>query len=178
MSRYRPPAPQKSPYITHAGMQALQAEETALWTRRRDVVAALSAAAAEGDRSENAEYIYRKKELRELDRRIRYLQKRLPTLTVVAQQPANTTKVFFGAEVALEDLDGEVRVFRIMGPDEFDHQSHYISMDSPMARALLGRSLDEEVSVTTPGGCQTYVIVRIDYCLDENAPAVASRFDD
>ncbi|MCP4386715.1 MAG: transcription elongation factor GreB, partial [Gammaproteobacteria bacterium] len=96
MSRYRPPAPRKSPYITPAGMRALEAEQKSIWLRRREVVGALAAAAAEGDRSENAEYIYRKKELRELDRRIRYLQKRLPDLKVVEQKPASQDRVYFG----------------------------------------------------------------------------------
>ncbi len=103
MSRYRPPAPKISPYITVEGMRRLEAEQKALWPRRREVVAALSAAAAEGDRSENAEYIYRKKELRELDRRIRYLQKRLPDLTVVREKPTGSERVYFGATVHLED---------------------------------------------------------------------------
>ena len=102
MSRYRPPAAKKSPYITPVGMRALEQEQKEIWLRRREVVAALSAAAAEGDRSENAEYIYRKKELREIDRRIRYLQKRLPDLKVVEQKPGDRERVFFGATVTLE----------------------------------------------------------------------------
>ena len=100
MSRYRPPGPKKSPYITLAGMRALEAEQKSIWLRRREVVAALSAAAAEGDRSENAEYIYRKKELRELDRRIRYLQKRLPELNVVAEKPAVRSGFFSAPRLA------------------------------------------------------------------------------
>jgi transcription elongation factor GreB len=152
MSRYRPPAPPKSPYITAAGMQSLQQEEKAIWIRRREVVNALSAAAAEGDRSENAEYIYRKKELREIDRRIRYLQKRLPTLKVVNTTPGNPDQIYFGATVQLEDNQGEVKSYRIVGPDEFDHQEHYISVDSPLARGLLKRELGEEVQVEVPGG--------------------------
>ncbi|MBC8212747.1 MAG: transcription elongation factor GreB [Gammaproteobacteria bacterium] len=163
MSRYRPPSPPKSPYITAAGMLMLQQEEKALWPRRREVVAALSAAAAEGDRSENAEYIYRKKELRELDRRIRYLQIRLPELKVVNSIPSNTQQVFFGATVHLQDTQSEIRVYRIVGPDEFDQQPHYISMDSPLARALLKRELGEEIMVQVPGGEQHYLIVEIEY---------------
>src|SRR5210317_1888108 len=108
MSRYRPPAPKKSPYITSRGMRTLQQEQKSIWLRRREVVSALSAAAEEGDRSENAEYIYRKKELREIDRRIRYLQKRLPDLKVVSEQPSDPTRVFFGAWVTLEDETGRV----------------------------------------------------------------------
>ena len=102
MGRYRPPAPPKSPYITAQGFDRLKQEEKALWTRRREVTVALAAAAAEGDRSENAEYIYRKKELREIDRRIRYLQKRIPDLKVVSQPPGNREQVFFAAWVSLE----------------------------------------------------------------------------
>lgn len=163
MGRYRAPAPAKSPYISAEGMAILQAEEKAIWLRRRDVVAALSAAAAEGDRSENAEYIYRKKELRELDRRIRYLQKRLPSLTVVAQKPARIDQIFFGATVSLEDDDGVESVYRIVGPDEFDREPHYISMDSPLAQSLLKRFLDDEVRVATPGGVRNYIITQITY---------------
>ncbi len=163
MSRYRPPAPKKSPYITATGMRVLQQEEKEIWPRRRLVVAALSAAAEEGDRSENAEYIYRKKELRELDRRIRYLQKRIPDLKIVDSAPSNKNLVFFGATVHLEDESGKDNVYRIVGPDEFDHQPHYISVDSPLARGLLKRELGEEVSVQVPGGLKDYLISAIEY---------------
>ena len=166
MSRYRPPAASKSPYITTEGMRALQQEEKAIWLRRREVVSALSAAAEEGDRSENAEYIYRKKELREIDRRIRYLQKRLPDLKIIDKNPANLEQVFFGATVNLEDENGDVKVFRIVGPDEFDRQPHYISVDSPLARALLKHELGEEVRVSVPGGEQHYKITGITYHQD------------
>ncbi|MGD8350963.1 MAG: GreA/GreB family elongation factor, partial [Gammaproteobacteria bacterium] len=124
MSRYRPPAAPKSPYITPAGMRALEDEQKAIWKRRREVVTALAAAAAEGDRSENAEYIYRKKELGEIDRRIRYLQKRLPDLKIVEQKPANSEIVYFGASVTLEDESGTAVTYRIVGPDEFDRAEH------------------------------------------------------
>ncbi|AFT66485.1 MAG: transcription elongation factor GreB [Cycloclasticus pugetii] len=163
MSRYRPPSPPKSAYITKKGFERLQAEEKDLWLKRRSVVAALSAAAAEGDRSENAEYIYRKKELREIDRRIRYLQKRLPILNVIHEKPSNLDSVFFSSIVTLEDLDGEEKTYRIVGPDELDHQPHYISMDSPVAKALFKKQLDDEVTVTTPAGKITYMITSIDY---------------
>ncbi len=163
MSRYRPPGPEKSPYITRAGMQALEAEQTAIWQKRREVVAALSAAAAEGDRSENAEYIYRKKELRELDRRIRYLQKRMPELNVVDQKPASSERVFFGATVKLEDEDGATVTYRIVGPDEFDHAQSYISVDSPLAQSLMKRELGDEVEVEVPRGRLVYTIVDISY---------------
>jgi transcription elongation factor GreB len=163
MSRYRPPEPRKSPYITPEGKRSLLTEQKALWLRRREVVAALSAAAAEGDRSENAEYIYRKKELREIDRRIRYLQKRLPDLNVVSQKPASSGQVFFGATVTLEDENEAILSYRIVGPDEFDHAEHYLSIDSPLARSLLKRELGDEVVVEVPNGRMTYYIVDIAY---------------
>jgi transcription elongation factor GreB len=163
MGRYRPPAPPKSPYITALGYARLREEEQALWIRRRDVTQALSAAAAEGDRSENAEYIYRKKELREIDRRIRYLQKRLPVLKVVSEPPGNREQVFFAAWVKVETEDGDSSEYRIVGPDEIDHQAGYISMDSPLARALMKRGRDDEVKVATPAGERIYWIVDIRY---------------
>ncbi len=141
----------------------LEAEQKALWLRRREVVAALSAAAAEGDRSENAEYIYRKKELGEIDRRIRYLQKRLPDLTVVSEKPVNSDRVYFGATVQLEDENEKVSIYRIVGPDEFDQQENYISVDSPLAQSLLKREPGEEVSVEVPGGVHRYLITDISY---------------
>jgi transcription elongation factor GreB len=144
-------------------MHTLKLEQKSLWPRRRVVVAALSAAAAEGDRSENAEYIYRKKELRELDRRIRYLQKRLPELKVVDTMPSNPEQVFFGATVHLEDKNNETKIYRLVGPDEFDHQPHYISVDSPLARSLLKRELGDEVIVQVPDGEHHYLIIAIEY---------------
>lgn len=163
MGRYRPPAPRSSPYITRAGYQALADELKGLWQRRSGVTRALAAAAAEGDRSENAEYIYRKKELREIDRRIRYLQKRLPDLKVVDATPSDPDRIFFGAWITLEDSSGKERVYRIVGADEFDPQRGWISMDSPMAAALMKKTLDDEVRVETPGGVQHYIIVAISY---------------
>lgn len=163
MGRYRPPAPPKSPYITESGHQRLKEEEQALWIRRRDVTKALSAAAAEGDRSENAEYIYRKKELREIDYRIRYLQKRIPILKIVNQPPSNPEQVFFAAWVQLETEQGEEREYRIVGPDELDSDPKYISLDSPLAQALLKRSLDDQIEVKTPAGITRYWIINIRY---------------
>ncbi len=163
MGRYRPPAPPKSPYITRQGYEALESEERAIWVRRREVTKALTAAAAEGDRSENAEYIYRKKELREIDRRIRYLQKRLPELTVVDQQPSNPEQVFFGAWVSLEKDSGETLCYRIVGPDEFDPEKGWISMDSPMAKALMKKIIDDEVRVQTPEGEVAYWVLGVRY---------------
>jgi transcription elongation factor GreB len=131
--------------------------------KRREVTAALSAAAAEGDRSENAEYIYRKKQLREIDRRVRYLQKRLDELKIVDTLPADRERVFFGVWVELENEQGETERYRIVGPDEFDEQEQYISMDSPLAKALLGKRLDDEVRVQTPAGVRELVIVAVHY---------------
>jgi transcription elongation factor GreB len=163
MSRYRPPAPKSSPYITREGYQRLQAEARTLWVKRREVTAALAAAAAEGDRSENAEYIYRKKQLRELDRRIRYLGKRLPEFKVVDPRSDGAAQVFFGAWVTLEDEQGEEVTYRIVGPDEFDPKRHWISIDSPMARALLKKQPDDEVSVQTPQGERHFVVLAVSY---------------
>ena len=146
MGRWRPPTPSSSPYITPAGFSALQKELDDIWLRRRDVVKALAEAAAEGDRSENAEYIYRKKELGGLDRRIRYLQKRIPALNVVRELP-NGDAIYFGAIVEVCDAAGETRCYRIVGPDEADAKTHAISMDSPIARALLKKRIGDETSV-------------------------------
>jgi transcription elongation factor GreB len=162
MGRWRPPPPQSSPYITPAGFAALQQELEGLWLRRRDVVKALAAAAAEGDRSENAEYIYRKKELGSLDYRIRYLQKRLPVLKVVRDMPKGD-QVYFGATVEVGDAAGTRRTFRIVGPDETDPVNNAISMDSPLAKALLKKSVDDEVSLAVNGNTVCYTVLSINY---------------
>jgi transcription elongation factor GreB len=164
MSRWRPPGPESSPYITPAGFAALQTELAGIWLRRRDVVKALSAAAAEGDRSENAEYIYRKKELGGLDRRIRYLQKRLPTLNVVRELPKSDA-IFFGAIVELRDETGAALTYRIVGPDETDAAQNAISMDAPLARALLGKRVNDEVTVNLGEQTSTLGVVSIRYDL-------------
>jgi len=162
MGRWRPPPPNSSPYITGEGFKALQTEQEALWARRKHVTKALSEAAAEGDRSENAEYIYRKKELREIDGRIRYLQKRLPILKVVTEKPTSQEQIYFGAWVTLEnDQDEEVR-YRIVGPDEIGTKD-YISMDAPLARALLKKNVDDEVKIKTEFGEYQYLVVDIEY---------------
>ncbi|MGB5537374.1 MAG: transcription elongation factor GreB [Thiogranum sp.] len=163
MGHYRPPAPPSSLYITQEGYLSLQNELSELWKRRAAVTKALSAAAAEGDRSENAEYIYRKKELREIDRRIRYLQKRLPALKVVSELPSDPARIFFGAWVTLENESGQELVYRIVGPDEFNPARGWISMDAPMSRALMKKTLDDEVVVNTAGGSAHYYIVAIQY---------------
>ena len=162
MGRWRPPAPKSTPYITPAGFEALQEELDGIWVRRREVVKALAAAAAEGDRSENAEYIYRKKELGGLDRRIRYLQKRLPELTVVRETHSGD-KVFFGATVEVSDDDGQTRSYRIVGPDETDAKTSAISIDSPMAKALLGKQVDDEVTITVGDTTSTVVVESVRY---------------
>jgi transcription elongation factor GreB len=153
----------RSPYITRNGYERLRTEQQQLWQRRRLVVQALAAAAAEGDRSENAEYIYRKKELRELDRRLRYLQRRIPELKVVEAVPSDQDTIFFGAWIELEDEAGNTCSYRIVGADEFDPGQGWISVDAPVARALLRRRLDEEVEVATPGGIARYLILDIRY---------------
>jgi transcription elongation factor GreB len=140
----------------------LQKELSGLWVRRREVVRALSAAAAEGDRSENAEYIYRKKELGGIDGRIRYLQKRLPDLQVVRTLPSGDA-VFFGAFVEVSDAEGETRTYRIVGPDEIDPKKAAISIDSPMARALLKKRVDDEVTLAIDGNETTLTVVSIRY---------------
>jgi transcription elongation factor GreB len=163
MGRWRAPGPASSPYITAEGHRRLQDELKQLWIDRREVVAAITAAAAEGDRSENAEYIYRKKQLRGMDRRIRYLQKRLDVVEVVRQTSPQRDRVFFGAVVTLEDASGECSRYRIVGADEIDSKLGWISVDSPVARALLGRRLDEEIRIDTPAGSRHLTIVAIDY---------------
>jgi len=164
MSRYRPPAAPMSPYITPEGEAALRAELDQLWRVERPIVTrSVSDAAAQGDRSENAEYTYGKKRLREIDRRVRYLRKRLEVLIVVRQLPTDTNKVWFGAWVSLVDeSDSEVR-YRLVGPDELDPAKHYISIDSMLGRALLGKALDAEVTVQTPSGEKQFCIIGVAY---------------
>ncbi|MFK8066895.1 MAG: transcription elongation factor GreB [Gammaproteobacteria bacterium] len=163
MGRWRPPQEKSSPYITPEGFIALEQEQKAIWLRRREVVKALSAAAAEGDRSENAEYIYRKKELRELDWRIRYLQKRLPDLKIVPPREVKDNHIFFGAWVLLETESGDEVTYRIVGPDEFDPAKSSISLDSPLAKALLKKTIDDEVTIRTERGEVTYSVLEVHY---------------
>lgn len=142
----------------------LKAELHQLWkVERPQVTQSVSDAAALGDRSENAEYIYGKKRLREIDRRVRYLSKRLEEMTVVSSVPDDTDKVYFGAYVTLEDEDGKAFNYRLVGPDEIDPRKGYISIDSPMGKALLGKPLDSEISISTPTGEQTYWLIAIAY---------------
>ncbi len=165
MSRWRPPAPRSTAIITREGFERLKAELDELWHRTRpEVVRALSAAAAEGDRSENAEYIYRKKQLREIDRRARYLSKRIPSLRVAEAAPQRRDTVFFGAHVELENAEtGEVVRYRIVGPDETDARRGHISIDSPLARAALKRSVDDAFQVQLPAGRVEFIVLDVDY---------------
>jgi len=165
LSRWRPPQPRSTALITPEGHARLKAELDDLWrVQRPEVVKALAAAAAEGDRSENAEYTYRKKQLGGIDRRVRYLSKRLESLRVVDAAPADRDAVFFGATVELEDQDsGEVVRFRIVGPDETDASGGWISIDSPLARAMLKKRVDEEFSAELPRGAATFVVLSVEY---------------
>ncbi|MDH5544549.1 MAG: transcription elongation factor GreB [Gammaproteobacteria bacterium] len=164
MGRYRPPPGKKSPYITPQGKAELEAELKYLWQDKRPkVTRSVSEAAAQGDRSENAEYIYGKKMLREIDSRIRYLQKRLDELITVERIPDDLSRVFFGAWVRLEDDEGQFLTFRIVGPDEFDPKRNWISLDSPMAQALLKKAIGDEVSVQTPKGRLSYIVDAVSY---------------
>jgi transcription elongation factor GreB len=164
MTRYRPPQPKGSKFITKSGWQRLKDELDHLWkVKRPQVTQAVSEAAAQGDRSENAEYIYGKKQLREIDSRVRFLRQRLDGMVIVDQVPSDTSRVFFGAWVTLEDEAGAEMEYRIVGPDEFDATQKLISMDSPLAKALFKKTLDDEISIEVPGGRKSYVVVAISY---------------
>jgi transcription elongation factor GreB len=170
VSRYRPPTTPGSKYITPEGAQRLQQELDQLWHDERPrVTQAVSEAAAQGDRSENAEYTYGKRRLHEIDRRVRFLRKRLEGMVIVdsraegARRDAN--RVYFGAWVQIEDADGVLRWHRLVGPDEFDMNEGYISMDSPLGRSLLGKRLDDEFTVELPGGSATLTVAAISYAL-------------
>ncbi len=168
MSRYRAPTPPGSKYITPEGAKRLRDELHELWhDERPKVTAAVAAAAAQGDRSENAEYTYGKKRLHEIDRRVRFLRKRLEGMTVVdvvapgARRDAG--RVFFGAWVQLESEDGSLAWYRLVGPDEFDMADDYVSMDSPLGSTLLGKRLDDSVTVALPAGNQTFTVIAVSY---------------
>jgi transcription elongation factor GreB len=168
VSRYRPPSPTGSKYITPAGAKRLRDELDELWHHERPrVTAAVAAAAAQGDRSENAEYTYGKKRLHEIDRRVRFLRKRLEGMTIVDIDVGGARRdpgrIYFGAWVQLEDEQGDLRWHRLVGPDEFDMDRDYISMDSPLGSSLLGKRLDEEVTVLLPAGSHTFIVVAIHY---------------
>ena len=168
MSRYRSPPTPGSQYITPEGAQRLREELDRLWLEERPrVTIAVSEAAAQGDRSENAEYTYGKKRLHEIDRRVRFLRKRLDGMTIVDAAQGDVRRdpqrVYFGAWVELAHADGVRRWYRLVGPDEFDLATGYVSMDSPLGRSLLGKRLDDEVTIVLPAGADTVVVVAIAY---------------
>ncbi len=166
MGRFQPPAAAASKYVTPAGARRLRAELDQLWREERPrVTQAVAAAAAQGDRSVTAEYTYGKRRLREIDRRVRFLRRRLEGMVVVDHPPADPSRVFVGAWVEIEADDGARARDRIVGPDEFDMAPGYISMDSPLGRALQRRRIDEEITVQTPTGERLYVVVSIEYDL-------------
>ena len=164
MGRNRLPQARGSAYITPQGAQRLREELDHLWrVKRPQVTQAVSEAAAQGDRSENAEYIYGKKQLREIDRRIRFLQKRLDVLKIVDRPPTDAARVYFGAWVRLESETGEMAEYRIVGPDESDINKGFLSIDSPLARALLKKTVDDEVTVSLPRGQTVYTVLEARY---------------
>lgn len=164
MNRYRPSHPKSSPYITPEGARRLEAELKHLWkVERPKVTAAVQEAAKNGDRSENGDYIYGKKRLREIDRRVRYLSKRLDELVIVDRSPDNPKQIFFGARVGLEDELGVRHSYRIVGTDEIGSDREFISLDSPLARALLKKTAGDEIAVTTPGGKKFYRVICVNY---------------
>jgi transcription elongation factor GreB len=180
VSRYRPPTTPGSKYITPEGAQRLRDELERLWLDERPrVTIAVSEAAAQGDRSENAEYTYGKKRLHEIDRRVRFLRKRLEGMVIVDPAAGNggtrrdPDRVYFGAWVQLEHSTGDLRWYRLVGPDEFDLAADYISMDSPLGRGLLGKRLDDEITVPLPSGADTVTIVAVQY--GERAPRPPER---
>ena len=164
MGRYRTPQQPGSKYITAAGAARLRAELDELWRRERpQVTAAVAAAAAQGDRSENAEYTYGKRRLREIDRRVRFLRARLEGMVIVEQPPSDRRRVFFGALITLETDAGVQRRYRIVGPDETDSAKGWISIDSPLARAALTKQIDDEFEADLPAGRKRFSIVRVSY---------------
>ncbi len=165
MSRWRPPAPHSTAIITRAGFEVLKAELDHLWRELRpEVVKALAAAAAEGDRSENAEYTYRKKQLGGIDRRVRYLSRRIPVLQVAQGAPADRDAVFFGATFEIENVaTGETHVYRIVGPDETSAPKGWISVDSPLARAALKKRIDDEFDAELPAGQTRFAVLSVRY---------------
>ena len=164
MGRYRPPRRRGSKYITPEGETALRQELHQLWkVERPQVTHAVHEAVKNGDRSENGDYIYGKRRLREIDSRVRFLNKRLDELEVVSRAPDDPGKIRFGAWVTLEDEAGEEKRWRIVGPDEFDLGAGKLSMDSPMARSMLGKGVDDEVVVHSPSGEQTYYVTDVNY---------------
>ena len=164
MTRFRKPQAHGSRYVTAEGAKRLRDELDDLWrVQRPQVTRAVQEAAAQGDRSENAEYTYGKRQLREIDRRVRFLRKRLEGMVVVDRPPDDTSRIFFGAWVTVEDDDGTTLDVRIVGPDEIAVAPGYISMDSPLARALRMKRAEDEVRLDVPGGQKTYVVIDVRY---------------
>ncbi len=165
MGRYRPPRPKSSPYITAEGAAKMRAELRELWkVERPQVTQVVHEAAKNGDRSENGDYIYGKRRLREIDSRVRYLTKRLEDATIVEDKPRDPSKVFFAAWVTVEDEEtGEEQTYRLVGSDEIDPKLNWISIDSPMAQALIGKSIDEDANVKTPAGDRYFIVTAIKY---------------
>ena len=165
MGRYRPPRKPASKYITPEGKAVMEEELNYLWKIKRPrVTQSVSEAAAQGDRSENAEYIYGKKQLREIDSRVRFLSKRLDDMVVVERIPQDQKKVFFGAWVELENDEGQKKQYRIVGPDEFDLKQGFISMDSPLAKALLNKREGDNIEVQGPNGKMEHYLNKVQYC--------------
>ena len=165
MGRYSPPTPKSSPYITPEGASKMRAEVHQLWKiERPKVTHIVHEAAKNGDRSENGDYIYGKRRLREIDSRVRYLTKRIEEATIVEDKPRDPSKVFFAAWVTVEDEDsGDEHTYRLVGSDEIDAPLNWISIDSPIARALVGKSIDDEINVKTPAGDRCLIITAIKY---------------
>ncbi len=175
MGRYRPPRPKSSKYITPEGAARLRRELDHLWrTRRPQVTQAVREAAAQGDRSENADYVYGKKQLAEIDRRVRYLRKRLEGMRVVDQAPSDPGKVYFGAWLELCESTGARSRHRIVGPDESSAAPGYVSMDAPLGRAVMGKALGDEVAVRTPEGERRFTVTAISYTAppDKKEPGI------
>jgi transcription elongation factor GreB len=170
MTRYRNPQTPGSKFATAEGARRLREELDYLWrVLRPQVTRAVAEAAAQGDRSENAEYLYGKRQLREIDRRVRFLRQRLEGMVVVSRPPDDRGRVFFGAWVRIEDDEGGETELRIVGPDEIDPARRYVSMDSPLALALMRRRTGEEFTVEVPGGRRTYVVTEIRYEPEESS---------
>ncbi|WP_211355812.1 transcription elongation factor GreB [Colwellia echini] len=156
----------KSNLITRAGYKELQKELDYLWRDKRPKITAIvSWAASLGDRSENGDYTFNKRVLREIDRRVRYLRKRLEELKVIDYSPQQDGKVFFGATVEIENEEGDILSFKIVGPDEIYNTKDFISIDSPMARAMIKKEVDDEFYVSTPSGKKEWFINKIDYLI-------------
>jgi transcription elongation factor GreB len=164
MGRYRPPTKQGSKYITPEGAAELKRELDHLWrVKRPEVTRAVAEAAAQGDRSENAEYIYGKKQLAEIDRRVRFLRKRLDGMRIVAGPPQRTQRIYFGAWFDVRDEGGKTATYRVVGPDESGAAPEYLSMDAPLGRAVMGKLLHDVVEVRTPRGTRELEITAVRY---------------